>query len=175
MSSMKFRRVATRFLSASPTAGWLLLLSAWCAPSFAAESAQPFVVRDVRLFDGHRVFEHRSVFVSDGIIRAIGGPNMPATGAQVIDGAGKTLLPGIIDAHVHVPVVDTRNGLIQSARFGVTTDLDMFTSQKALKTIKQIEKEDSPGMADMRSAGVGASATGGHPSDMGLVPDDRFP
>jgi imidazolonepropionase-like amidohydrolase len=139
-------------------------LSAASAPP---DKPQRLLIRDVRLFDGHRVFEHRSVLVADGVIRAIGGPNMQSNRAQVVDGRGKTLLPGIIDAHVHVPVVDTRNALIQSARFGVTTDLDMFTGEETLKTIKQIEKEDAPGMADMRSAGVGASATGGHPSDMG--------
>jgi imidazolonepropionase-like amidohydrolase len=164
MAIAKDLRALSKFLLLAGSIGSLGRLSAAAPP---ADQAQPLLIRDVRLFDGHRVFEHRSVLVADGVIRAVGSADMRSNGAQVVDGRGKTLLPGIIDAHVHVPVVDTRNGLIQSARFGVTTDLDMFTSQKALKTIKQIEKEDAPGMADMRSAGVGASATGGHPSDMG--------
>jgi imidazolonepropionase-like amidohydrolase len=152
------------FLLFAGSIGPVARLSAASPP---ADQAQPLLIRDVRLFDGHRVFQHRSVLVTDGVIRAIGGPNMTSRGAQVIDGRGKTLLPGIIDAHVHVPHVKTRTALIQSARLGVTTDLDMFTGQETLKTIKRIEKEDAPGMADMRSAGLGASATGGHPSDMG--------
>ena len=161
MSNAKFLTSVTRFLSFAGLIGPLAGFSA------ATEHAQPFLIRDVRMFDGHRVFEHRSVLVADGVIRAIGGTDMASNGAQVVDGKGKTLLPGIIDAHVHVPHVDTRNALIQSARFGVTTDLDMFTGRETLKAIKQIKKEDAPGMADMRSAGVGASATGGHPSDLG--------
>jgi imidazolonepropionase-like amidohydrolase len=165
-----YLRAASQFLPIAAMAGSVLLAS---TPSGAAEQAQPFLIRDVRLFDGHRVFEHRSVLVAGGVIRAIGGPNMSQRGAQVIDGAGKTLLPGIIDAHVHVPHVDTRSALIQSARLGVTTDLDMFTGQETLKTIKQIEKEDAPGMADMRSAGVGATVPGGHPTEMG--PAGAFP
>jgi imidazolonepropionase-like amidohydrolase len=167
MSSAWFFKSVMRMLPFGATIASLMLLGVLAAPSLATERAQPFVIRNVRLFDGHRVFEHRSVLVGGGVIRAIGGPDMPSKGAQVIDGKEKTLLPGIIDTHVHVPHVDTRNALIQSARFGVTTDLDMFTGQETLKTIKQIEKEDAPGMADLRSAGVGASATGGHPSDLG--------
>jgi dihydroorotase-like cyclic amidohydrolase len=40
----------------------------------------------------------------------------------IVDGAGATLLPGLIDAHAHV-----RNDedLRQALRFGVTTVLDM--------------------------------------------------
>src|SRR5947209_8024610 len=170
MPIARYLRAVTGLLPAAAMVGSLLLSS---AASGAAEQVPSFLIRDVRLFDGHRVFEHRSVLVAGGVIRAIGGPDMPARGAQVIEGAGKTLLPGIIDAHVHVPHVDTRTALIQSARLGVTTDLDMFTGQNVLKTIKQIEQEDAPGMADMRSAGVGATVPGGHPTEMG--PAGAFP
>jgi imidazolonepropionase-like amidohydrolase len=138
--------------------GALALLSPALA---AAEHAEPFLVRDVRLFDGHRVTEHRSVLVAGGVIRAIGGPDIRPRGARVIDGAGKTLLPGIIDAHVHVPHVNTEDSLKQSARLGVTTDIDMFTDQPTLKVIKRIERADAAGMADVRTAGVGVSAPGG--------------
>jgi imidazolonepropionase-like amidohydrolase len=146
------------------------LLLAGPAPAAPAAAPPSFLIQDVRLFDGHRVFDHRSVLVRDGRIAAIGGPKLTAKGATIVSAADKTLLPGIIDAHVHVPKVDTRNALIQSARLGVTTVLDMFTDQGTLRTIKQIEKEDAPGMADMRSAGVGATATGGHPTQMGGPP-----
>jgi imidazolonepropionase-like amidohydrolase len=136
------------------------------AASAAAERARPLLIRDVRLFDGHRVLEHRSVLVAGGIIRAIGGPDMTSRGAQVINGKGKTLLPGIIDAHVHVPHANTEEALKQSARLGVTTDIDMFTDQATLKTIRRLETADQPGMADIRSAGVGVSAPGGEATQM---------
>jgi imidazolonepropionase-like amidohydrolase len=170
MPITKHFRPASRLLLFAGLIGSVARLSATSAP---AEQEQPLLIRDVRLFDGNRVFEHRSVLVAGGVIRAIGGPNMTSRGAQAIDGRGKTLLPGIIDAHVHVPHVNTRTALIQSARLGVTTDLDMFTGQDVLKKIKQIEKEDAPGMADMRSAGVGATVPGGHPTEMG--PPAAFP
>jgi imidazolonepropionase-like amidohydrolase len=158
-----FLRCVTKFLLLASLIGSFVRLS---AASAAAGEAQPLLIRDVRLFDGHRVFEHRSVLVAGGIIRAIGGPDITSRGAQLIDGRGKTLLPGIIDSHVHVPHANTEEALKQSARLGVTTDIDMFTDQPTLKTIKRLERADQPGMADIRSAGVGVSAPGGEATQM---------
>lgn len=132
-----------------------------------ASPAPAFIVRDVRLFDGHRVQEHRSLFVRAARIVMIGGPKLKVAGVQIISGVGKTLLPGIIDAHVHVAHANTESALIQSARLGVTTVLDLFTDQQTLKRIKQFESSDSVGMADIRSAGVGATVPRGHPTEMG--------
>ena len=48
--------------------------------------------------------------------------------ADVIDGTGATLLPGLIDAHTHTSVDSLRCAL----KFGVTTELEMMgDSQKA--------------------------------------------
>jgi imidazolonepropionase-like amidohydrolase len=39
--------------------------------------------------------------VQDGKIRAIGKKLSAPAGAQVIDGTGRYLMPGLVDAHVH--------------------------------------------------------------------------
>ena len=46
----------------------------------------------------------KSVLIQGGVIRAVGAPSAFSTpdGALVIDGGGRTLLPGLIDAHVHL-------------------------------------------------------------------------
>jgi len=52
--------------------------------------------------------EHQTVIVTDGKVTAIGptsGTRVPR-GARVIDGGGRTLMPGLIDAHVHMRSVD---------------------------------------------------------------------
>jgi hypothetical protein len=52
--------------------------------------------------------EHQTVIVTDGKVTAIGptsGTRVPR-GARVIDGEGRTLMPGLIDAHVHMRSVD---------------------------------------------------------------------
>ena len=55
----------------------------------------------VRVFDGAAVSpETTRDRARQEIIAAVGGVEVPA-GAIVIDGRGKTLLPGLIDAHTH--------------------------------------------------------------------------
>lgn len=51
-----------------------------------------------------------------------------AEGAYVIDGRGVVLLPGLIDAHIHLQNEDE---LRQMCEFGVTTGLDMATWPRA--------------------------------------------
>lgn len=58
----------------------------------------------------------------------------------------------------------------QALELGVTTQLDMFNGGDRLKTIKQMEAEDRPDLADVRTAGVGATVPGGHPTQMGGGP-----
>ncbi|MFL5620587.1 MAG: amidohydrolase family protein [Gemmatimonadaceae bacterium] len=129
-----------------------------------------FVVRDVRLFDGERVSEHRSVLVRDSVIAEVGGAQLavPAD-TRVVDGRGRTLLPGLIDAHVHVSD-STEADLRQALAFGVTTALDMFSGGLRYERVKALRASDPPDIAAVRTAGIGASAPGGHPSQMGGPP-----
>jgi len=46
----------------------------------------------------------------------------------------------------------------------------MFSGGDRLEVIKQMEAKDTPDLADVRTAGVGATAPGGHPSQMGGPP-----
>src|SRR5215203_5508269 len=104
----------------------LLLLLATSA------TAQPVAVRNVRLFDGTRVVPGATVVFDNGLIVAAGANATIPENAQVIDGTGKTLLPGLIDSHTHV----YGSALERALRFGVTTELDMFTSVATLKQQK---------------------------------------
>jgi len=54
------------------------------------------------------LLEHQTVIATDGKVTVIGpasGTPVPG-GARVIDGRGRTLMPGLIDAHVHMRRVD---------------------------------------------------------------------
>jgi imidazolonepropionase-like amidohydrolase len=127
---------------------------------------QRFVIRDVRVFDGERTLEHRSVLVDSGRIVRIGPAQLDALRAVAIDGRNRTLLPGLIDSHVHV-ADSVESALRQALVFGVTTVLDMFSGGERFEHIKRVRSADPPDMADVRSAGVGATAPGGHPTQMG--------
>lgn len=75
------------------------------ARSLATLPRTPIAFTDVRVFvDGNRFEEHRTVVVRGGKIAALGPVGkvaVPKT-AQVFDGRGKTLLPGLWDSHLHV-------------------------------------------------------------------------
>jgi imidazolonepropionase-like amidohydrolase len=130
-------------------------------------AAGPQVIRDVRVFDGERVLEHRSVLVENGKISRIGDSTMKVPkAAEVVDGVESTLLPGLIDSHVHI-VDQAEEASRQALVVGVTTQLDMFSGGERLKRIKKVELEDRPDLADVRTAGVGATVPGGHPTQMG--------
>jgi imidazolonepropionase-like amidohydrolase len=81
----------------------LLALVFVAIPAFAAEPAPATVLKAAHLFDSKtgKLTDNATVVVQDGKILSIGGGNVPAN-AQVIDLGDATLLPGFIDAHVHV-------------------------------------------------------------------------
>jgi imidazolonepropionase-like amidohydrolase len=85
----------------------VLVLLAVAAPSGrAAESSTPEILfRNVRVFDGRSttLSSPTAVLVRGNRIAAIGAGAVPAHPAvTIIDGGGRTLMPGLIDAHVHI-------------------------------------------------------------------------
>jgi imidazolonepropionase-like amidohydrolase len=84
-------------------------------------SRQPILFRNVKIYDAdhERFVAGQNVVVADGKIASVGTalPKLPA-GSRVIDGAGKTLVPGLWDSHMHVS--DDFNALSEVA-LGVTS------------------------------------------------------
>jgi imidazolonepropionase-like amidohydrolase len=126
-----------------------------------------FVVRDVRVFDGAQVTSRATVIVEQGVITAIGRDGSIPDRLEIFDGAGKTLLPGLIDSHTHAwgPLEAV---LKKALRFGVTTELDMF-SEPTVFAFKALQAEGRyPDSADLCSSGIAASAPGGHGTEYGF-------
>ncbi|HZJ08262.1 MAG TPA: hypothetical protein VFD39_01080, partial [Trueperaceae bacterium] len=127
---------------------------------------QPIVFADVSVFDGEALLPPTDVLVEAGQITAVGDDLEVPDDAQVIDGSGKTLLPGLIDAHVHT---FTPAMLQQALVFGVTTVYDMFTDEAFAA---QMRAEQAAGAANYRadtlSAGTLATAPGGHGTQFGI-------
>ncbi|MEV0624597.1 amidohydrolase family protein [Nonomuraea wenchangensis] len=118
------------------------------------------LIRDVRVFDGERSVPRTDVVIEGGLITAVGaGAGLPADAE--VDGAGRTLLPGLIDAHTHV----FDGSLAQALRHGVTTELDMFCLPGMLPEQRRLAAENDD-VADLRSAGTLATAPGGHPTQL---------
>ena len=80
----------------------LLLLS---GAAFAQDAAPNQVLfTNVNIFDGksEKLITGRDVLVENNLIKAIGRNVEAEEGATVIDGNGRTLLPGFIEAHAHL-------------------------------------------------------------------------
>jgi imidazolonepropionase-like amidohydrolase len=127
-----------------------------------------FAVVGARVFDGHELRSPQVVVVSDGVIAAV-SEHVP-DGVAHVDGGGATLLPGLIDAHVHT---DARAQQL-ALTFGVTTTLDMgtFAGQDELRSWAADERS-----ADIRAAGPPITAPAGHPTQMfpATRPDPHTP
>jgi hypothetical protein len=68
----------------------------------AQQSEKTLIFRNVDVFVGTRMTRRTTLLVRDGLIRGVGGDIAVPSSAQVIDGTGKTLLPGLFDAHTHL-------------------------------------------------------------------------
>ena len=116
---------------------------------------------NAKVFDGTKSRDWTSVRFADGLITKCSAAPAAEEGDEVIDAGGGTVLPGLIDAHVHL----VPGALAQSLTFGVTTVLDMFSQPDEVARAKE-QAGSRPDVADVRSSGVGATAPGGHPSMM---------
>jgi imidazolonepropionase-like amidohydrolase len=140
------------------------------APAVADVPQEPpsgtFAIRDVRVFDGERVLDKATVVVRDGTIAGVGADLKIPAGMPVVDGKERTLLPGLIDAHVHT----FGNALQRALVSGVTTVLDMFTDHTQARQwrAEQASGGGAPGRADIFSAGTLVTAPGGHGTQFGL-------
>ncbi len=87
----------------------------------APANRSPTLVDHVLMFDSvaGRYVPDRAVLIADGKVARVGaGGSIPAAGAVVIDGRGKTILPGLWDSHQHVGGYDW--GLLQNVATGMT-------------------------------------------------------
>lgn len=124
-----------------------------------------FAIVDVQIFNGVRMVKKGTVVVKDGRIVAFGPKVKPPKGAEVIAGSGATLLPGFIDAHTHTYGPALERALV----FGVTTELDMFTDPGWARDLRAEQAATgAPHRADLRSAGLLATAPGGHGTQFGI-------
>jgi len=84
-----------------------------------------FIIRDVRVFTGHATIEKGFVLVEGSTIKAVGPmSNVPETCVKSYSKPGHTVMPGLIDCHIHADNADPQ-ALTQALRFGVTTVCEM--------------------------------------------------
>ena len=131
---------------------FLLALLAGCA---TPPSGGPVTAYDgARLIIGDgRVIENGTLLVQGSTITAVGRVSVPSGGTR-INAAGKTIMPMIVDTHVHVS--PTREAIIRDLRmrayYGVSAAMSLGTDSYEVLTMRA---EEIPGAARFRSAGRG--------------------
>lgn len=75
--------------------------------SAVAQVTSVTLYENVRIFDGTSdiLSASSNVLVRDGVIETISAEPIGAEDAEVIDGAGRVLMPGLIDAHWHAMLI----------------------------------------------------------------------
>ena len=123
------------------------------------------------LFTNARVFDGSSgdcaeglwVRVADGLIQEISSRPIQAPSARVIDVAGRTLMPGMIDAHVHVYASD-----VSVARIGTAG-----AAYRTAHAVRMLGHALDCGFTTVRDAGGGDYSLARAITD-GLVRGPRF-
>jgi len=110
--------------------------------------SEAIAITNVKVFDGNALTDERTVVIDHGII------STATTADRTVDGQHGTLLPGLIDSHVHLLSLSE---LEHGTHWGITTMLDMGSPAMALTDSLRHRK----GLADIRGSGNSASAPGG--------------
>ena len=118
---------------AAVSLGGLLVLAACSPPPPLAQAPTTIALTGARVIDGtgRAPLEQATLVISNGRIQAVGAPDavqIPA-GAERVDVAGKTIMPGLINAHAHLddgdkslPLYDQLLAQLRLyADYGVTT------------------------------------------------------
>ena len=167
------------------------------ARSSAQTAPQPIVLHAARLFevDPGRIISPGEVLVEGGRIRAAGTSVDHPAGAKVIDLGDRTLMPGLIDAHIHLflhpappsegmQTVEESTPLrtieaVQAAKedlmAGFTAERDMGT-EGAGSADAAVRKAINTGMIPgprLQISGMAISILGGHEDAIGFNPEQH--
>jgi len=147
---------------------------------------------NVALFDGRTLKTKSGVLVEDGHVRWVGAhARVPrwARSAEEVEGAGKTLLPGLIDCHVHLcfdgsadfarearemtsdaaAAVKCVRNAARTLECGVTTVRDLGGRNDAvIQVARAVEGGLVPGPRIL-AAGRALTITGGHGHNVGFA------
>src|SRR5215475_7129835 len=98
----------------------LLFFSTSIAQSSAQQAGTTVAFVGARIIDGtgQAAIEHGTLLIRNGRVEAIGAKVKLPNGVKKIDATGKTIIPGLINAHGHVNDISQLNIYL---RDGITT------------------------------------------------------
>jgi len=146
----------------------LVLFGTFLALSITAKESETLLFKNVKLFDGVVLHDSVDLLISGDKIAGVFTENKPADKDVdfVIDASGKTIIPGLINAHVHISNKNEEK-LKVSAEAGILSVIDLFS--KAETGSKMRAYRDRPGYAYFYSSGPVATPPGGHGTQYGFA------
>jgi imidazolonepropionase-like amidohydrolase len=141
----------------NPSRRWLVALAVVLAGGFATAQRQTVPPQERVAFVNASVVNVRSgaiqpgatVVVASGKIESIGSGAAPA-GARLVDLRGRHLLPGLIDAHVHIASLPQMRNALET---GVTTARSAGVSNYADVGLRELVRKGFVAGPDMLAAG----------------------
>ena len=173
-----------------PLIGWIQMVFGTAVVLFALikylrrpkmKKTDGFLIRDVHVIigDGSELF-HQNVLVRGGIIKRISSDSIEDAVASVIDGTGLTLMPGLIDSHIHIQGGFSCRNEEESDAFmreripqifsegvlpyGVTTIKDLDAPKHFIYKLRDKLKSGEITGPELLIVGPNFTAPGGHPA-----------
>jgi imidazolonepropionase-like amidohydrolase len=129
----------------------------------SAAAAQDLLITNARIIDGTgRVIENGSVLVDDERIVSVTGGDAGVDAALVIDAGGMTVMPGMIDTHVHItgsPDIDRT--ALTFLELGFTTIADLGGNLEWLADVRDRIAAGAPGPRILSAVSI--AGPGNHP------------
>ncbi|AXB41625.1 amidohydrolase family protein [Amycolatopsis albispora] len=109
------------------------------APIAAAAPPRTWAITGATVFDGSRTLPEATVLITGDRIVQVGRHVPVPPGAEVVDGRGRFVMPGLIDAHQHLggsTAAERAANLSKLLAFGYTTVFDPFGSLADFAVLK---------------------------------------
>ena len=104
-------------------------------PAAAKDASGPILFTNVNVFDGvnEALIKNANVVVTGNKITAVSTEPLAVAGGTVIDGGGRTMMPGMIDVHWHTYLANMMLGqLLNSADMGDITIAGLLGNEQVL-------------------------------------------
>lgn len=138
------------------------------------------VIKNVHIIvgDGSEL-ENRNVYIKNGRIEKISSEPIEPKNVRVIDGTGKTLMPGLIDSHIHIQGINSRSDedsdrflaeevpAIFSERilpYGITTVKDLCAPRRFIYKLRDKLRSGEITGPELLVVGPNFTAPDGHPA-----------
>lgn len=117
------------------------------------------IIENVHLFDGHEDKGVVNIGINNDTIATITTEKISSD--STINGSGKFIIPGLVNAHVHTSKLEH---LQKGYQHGILTLLNMHTGMEERETDWKNISQDSIGFSTLYGSGHAATVTGGHPT-----------